>query len=500
MNQQGVKKIIVVLSAGRSGTSLLMKVLARLGMGLSKNTISGSISNPDGFYEDTEIVQVHKDLIKNLNTTPVLPLPDGWLRMDATRKAQQKLSELVGQRLAEVGTIWGFKDPRTAVFLPLWNKILNVPGKVPVFLLAVRDPAVVSASLKRQIDRDEAITELQWLQRTTDAIYHTGADCFVLHYEDWFSHSNELCQGLLRYTGLAETFRGNLDDTLKDLIKPNLNRSIYEAYQVENEYVAKLYNVLTECRGDQFDRMKLMEAVKDCRNVMNGFRGWYLETHRHIRTPGKLKESPEKLIAQYKSDLQAITIENNAYLQQLKELGDERTNLTIKNNTSIQKLKELEGERNRFKLQFSTHGELPVDAQEHLRMWLKMLSIDYYYLINSFRWNFGDRVVRIAEILLLQRRKPMATDAIEKHFIFNEIGSNELAALINKLNQIRRNFEALFASSRWKIGNGVVTIAERLFLWRNQPFVYEQVQRTFTEFDDFKVKWGAPATINKADK
>jgi hypothetical protein len=126
------------------------------------------MGNPEGFFEDAEIVHAHKELFEKLHTKPTLPLPDGWLESDPVKKARPQLRKILEERLAQSNTIWGFKDPRTVSFLPLWSQILNAPGVVPVFLLAVRNPATVATSLKRQINRAETVTELQWLQRTID--------------------------------------------------------------------------------------------------------------------------------------------------------------------------------------------------------------------------------------------------------------------------------------------------------------------------------------------
>jgi hypothetical protein len=330
MTDNKIHRVIVVLSPGRSGTSLLMKALGAMGMRLSENMIPGSVGNPEGFFEDVDIVDVHKELLQNLNTHPVLPLPDGWFESESTKKAKPKLKKILEDRLQESNTIWGFKDPRTASFLPLWNRILSAPGTVPVFILAVRDPAVVATSLKHQVNREEVITELQWLQRTTDALYHTSADCFIVHYEDWFTRPFELAQGLLEYTGLHQYFSGDLEVALKDVIKPNLNRSIYDDYKVQNEYVIKLYEVLKDCREAKFDRQKLMAEVKKSRRAINGFKGWYLQ-----------EQEKDERITELEQDLHEITLQNNEYLKQIKDLHDEMENLRVRLSSTQKEQRQL---------------------------------------------------------------------------------------------------------------------------------------------------------------
>jgi hypothetical protein len=345
MTDNKIHRVIVVLSPGRSGTSLLMKALGAMGMRLSENMIPGSVGNPEGFFEDVDIVEVHKELLQNLNTHPVLPLPDGWFESESTKKAKPKLKKILEDRLQESNTIWGFKDPRTASFLPLWNRILSAPGTVPVFILAVRDPAVVATSLKHQVNREEVITELQWLQRTTDALYHTSADCFIVHYEDWFTRPFELAQGLLEYTGLHQYFSGDLEVALKDVIKPNLNRSIYDDYKVQNEYVIKLYEVLKDCREAKFDRQKLMAEVKKSRRAINGFKGWYLqERKKHDQLSKVLKRDLEKAKEQNKKRIKALEAEHERSLQQkderIKALEADLEKMVLRNNNLLKESKD----------------------------------------------------------------------------------------------------------------------------------------------------------------
>jgi hypothetical protein len=340
------KKLVVVLGPGRSGTSLLMQILGALGMHLSDNMIDGRYENPEGFFEDKEIVETHKALYRNLNGSPTLPLPDGWFESESRKEAMTSLGKILENRLEKCNGIWGFKDPRVSSFLPLWTRIFNTQGIVPVFLLALRNPASVASSLKRQINRNEAVTELQWLQRTTDALQNTAADCFIVHYEDWFADSLNLARELLVYTGLDQHFSGQVDEVLKSVVKSNLNRAVYDEYEIQNQCVRKLYDVLRDCRGDNFDRDLLMASVKDCQKTMNGFKGWHIEAHNYmiqftlaqeklkIETARKkelktlLEERKQlkqtaKSCSEIEKDLHEITLQNNDYLKQLKDLQAE---------------------------------------------------------------------------------------------------------------------------------------------------------------------------------
>jgi len=144
----------------------------------------------------------------------------------------------------------------------------------------VREPRSVIASFIRQYNSPGHLSELVWLLRTLEAIENTAADCFIAHYEDWFTEPEPLAQALLHYTGLDLAFKGNLTDVLTNTVKPNLNRASNDDYQIKNPYVLKLYAALQECHGADFDRQRLMAVVKECRQAMEGFKGWYQLAHQ----------------------------------------------------------------------------------------------------------------------------------------------------------------------------------------------------------------------------
>lgn len=288
---QQSKPVIIVLSPGRTGSSLLMQVLFGLGLTLSGKLLGSHHTNPDGFFEDSNIVELHKKLILELGTEPNLPLFEGWNKTNAAAQLCPTLRNLVEEYISQAETIWGFKDPRTCEFLPLWIDVLKPMWLVPKFILSMRNPSTVVLSMIKQAQKiSPEIAELIWLYRTCNVLFHSGGDCFIVHYEDWFRNPTPIAEDLLSYTGLDQYFAGNVTEILSRVIKPNLNRSVHEDYQIQNEYVIKLYDVLKDCRGADFDRARLMAVVKECRQAMDGFKGWYLIAQENIARAANLRE------------------------------------------------------------------------------------------------------------------------------------------------------------------------------------------------------------------
>jgi len=343
----GTKRAIVVLSSGRAGTSLLMQVLGGLGMSLSERLIEGRYENPDGFFEDTDIVRLHKRIFAETGLKGVLPLPSGWLEADVVNNIRQELQRLVHRQLEQATSIWGFKDPRTCTFLPLWLKILNAEKVNPSFILAMRDPSSVISSFLRLYNISADLAELVWLCRTCDALHYSAADCYIVHYEDWFNHPARLGTELLGYTGLEPFFNGEVSEVLRDIIKPNLNRAKYDPYPIKNKLVLRLYDVIRQCNGAQFDRAGLMDVVRDCRESMEDFKGWYLDAQQsakaisafkrnsdlnRTRDVGRNMEKNELLAAQAQQDTGEVSMlkqQVRLLEQQLSMVRMEKENLQL---------------------------------------------------------------------------------------------------------------------------------------------------------------------------
>lgn len=253
------RKIAVVLSSGRAGSSLLTQVLGSLGVGLSRELIAGRQDNPDGFFEDARIVRIQANLLRNLAAWPYYPPPQGWLDAPATAEAGRELQTLMRAWLEDVRALPGFKDPRTASFLPLWRRLFAEVGVEPIYLLALRDPASVIQSFQRAYATPPEIAERVWLQRTCDALRHTDAACHIVHYEAWFSHPERVAAGLAFSLGLPPP----PGEVLRRIVKPELARARGDGQGLTLEPARALRAALAGCQGGDFDRAGLLRIVSD---------------------------------------------------------------------------------------------------------------------------------------------------------------------------------------------------------------------------------------------
>jgi hypothetical protein len=134
--------VLVISGMHRSGTSLLAGLAAAAGIDMGAELLPGSKGNRRGHFEDAELVRFHEGCLARRGAGPLRPPAEGVTAASAEeeRQARQILARRAGK------PAWGFKDPRAALFLPLWERLLAAP----FFLLLYRHPVEVALSLLRR--------------------------------------------------------------------------------------------------------------------------------------------------------------------------------------------------------------------------------------------------------------------------------------------------------------------------------------------------------------
>jgi GT2 family glycosyltransferase len=177
---------LMVLGMHRSGTSALTGMLHRLGVALGEHLMPATSDNPRGYWEHADIVKVHERLMAALGWgwEDIRSLPAGFEHGAAGDAAQSELTALLHRDFVGV-PLWGVKDPRLCRLMPLWAPLLAAEGVEPGYLLAVRHPLDVAASLAARDGIGMARGLLLWLGHLLDAEQATrGKPRVIVHYEE----------------------------------------------------------------------------------------------------------------------------------------------------------------------------------------------------------------------------------------------------------------------------------------------------------------------------
>lgn len=141
----------------RSGTSLVASIIQKAGLDIGSNLYGPAKGNQHGHFEDRDFVKFHDAILARRGLTfltPIAGIEDG-LSLEEHAEAQL----LVDQRKAN--PVWGWKDPRTSLFLNFWGALLPEA----VFVFVYRHPLeVVLSLLRRGTDLDVVRNNLAGLR------------------------------------------------------------------------------------------------------------------------------------------------------------------------------------------------------------------------------------------------------------------------------------------------------------------------------------------------
>ena len=199
----------------RSGTSLAASLLSSAGVSMGARLMEANPSNPEGFFEDLDFVNLHKMALAERKLDP-----DGW-DTEAIDSLDDVLALEARRLVASKATqeSWGFKDPRAVLFLSYWARLLPDAR----FVILYRAPWDVVDSLFRTgdaalIDRPRRAADVWYAynRQILDFIEH-NPDRSILFDADGVARDPA---GFIR--AIAERFGARLSPPDPRLFRPHL--------------------------------------------------------------------------------------------------------------------------------------------------------------------------------------------------------------------------------------------------------------------------------------
>ncbi|WP_448561636.1 glycosyltransferase [Trichothermofontia sp.] len=133
---------LIITGMHRSGTSLTAALLQAAQVDLGEQLVGPDLGNPKGHFENRDFVAFHQQILRSqgldiLGYTEAATIPLRPADWDAAKALLEKQPR---------DRIWGWKDPRTTLFLDLWATLL--PNAK--FIFVYRSPWEVVDSLYRR--------------------------------------------------------------------------------------------------------------------------------------------------------------------------------------------------------------------------------------------------------------------------------------------------------------------------------------------------------------
>ena len=196
-NQNKTKKpektALVVIGMHRSGTSAATRALSTLGADLPKNLMPPTRDNPEGYWEPINLVKLHIQMLGavGMNWHDVSPVPAFWQSEKFIRPFREKIIEIIRRDYGD-SDFFIIKDPRISRFVPVTASAIAELGATPKFIICIRNPLEVAASLNVRDGFHLSKSLTLWLDHTLRAERETRkfSRAFVFYDEivkDWRS-------------------------------------------------------------------------------------------------------------------------------------------------------------------------------------------------------------------------------------------------------------------------------------------------------------------------
>ena len=271
-----LRRALLVVGMHRSGTSALARTLNLVGGALGGNLAEGVAGDDDlGFWEPLDVAALHDRALASAGSTwdDVSRFPQDWFASDVARSIADELLSLLRRDLADA-PLFAIKDPRLCRLVPLWLAVLPRLEARAQFILLLRNPAEVAASLKARNDFPLAKGYLVWLRNVLDAEQATrGQERVFVTYEgllqDWRGVVNRIGEALgMHWPPLSRTAEAEIEDFLS----PGLRRERADWAEVRQRgevpgWVVRVYDSLLRLAssdpGDDPGAEAELDAVRE---------------------------------------------------------------------------------------------------------------------------------------------------------------------------------------------------------------------------------------------
>lgn len=257
------RRVVVVLGMHNSGTSLLARAIALMGVELGRHVLTRENFEQApryDYWEHAHITEIQDALLKRLDRywnegQADWPIPEQAWRQPDVLAMKQELAAIVRRELGETPGLWGFKDPRTVRLMPLWRDILAALRVDPLYLVSLRAPATVAASFASKGRVPYPLAERLWTRHYFESLqYSRGAARFVTDYDAWFADPDHQFDRLADVLGLTDPGRrAEARKAVAATIDPGLKQHSAPADAALRPITRDLHALLLRMAGDAED-------------------------------------------------------------------------------------------------------------------------------------------------------------------------------------------------------------------------------------------------------
>lgn len=252
-------RAVAVIGMHRSGTSAVARGLQALGVYLGSDFLGAQPENPTGYWEDKGIVELNERVLKALRltwdeTAPIDPRAFARWRIGSLRRA-------AGRHLRRrflPHPLWGFKDPRTIRLLPFWRRVLRERNVNDAYLLVIRNPASIAASLFARQAMDVETAARLWLVYMVPFLDELAPKpVVVVDYDLFMRDPRAQLERIARRLGLPAR-EADVEHFIHEFLDATLRHTVFSPDEIDTStetgrFVREAYVLLYELAEERLD-------------------------------------------------------------------------------------------------------------------------------------------------------------------------------------------------------------------------------------------------------
>lgn len=175
---------LIILGMHRSGTSYLSQQIIANGLDLGNQLLGKGVGNENGHFEDLDFHDFHEQVFKQNN------ISYGGLKLlnkiELSEYHYRKAQYLVSFKNS-ISTQWGWKDPRTCLFIDLWDSVIDEKKYLVLFRPYEE---VVNSLISR--DLKTVFTKRSLLKRIRYPTFKIKNDYKNIYLKSWIIYNQHI--------------------------------------------------------------------------------------------------------------------------------------------------------------------------------------------------------------------------------------------------------------------------------------------------------------------
>ena len=178
--------VFIITGMHRSGTSLTASLFQSVGVNIGEKLVGAEYGNIRGHFEDIEFVELHKGILRSQGIDDLggkVEIKEIPVKKQYLKAAKRLIKNHQEKNDEKKSKSWGWKDPRTTLFLNFWLDLLPDAK----FIFVYRSPWEVVDSLYRRATDEKLLEQPEvaakmWLnynQRILDFYQEFSQQCLI---------------------------------------------------------------------------------------------------------------------------------------------------------------------------------------------------------------------------------------------------------------------------------------------------------------------------------